>query len=559
MSRKKDQHSPPDDALWFLPLGGSGEIGMNMNLYGVSGKWLMVDCGVTFGDETTPGIEVIMPDITFIEERRNDLVALVVTHGHEDHLGAIEYLWSKLQCPIYATPFTAELIRSKLAESNVHGKVRIIELPINGKFSLGPFAVEFVNVTHSIPESNMLAITTKHGTVLHTGDWKLDPAPQVGKASNINRLMELGKQGVLAVVGDSTNATVPGHSGSEKTVRETFINLFGQIKKRIIVTCFSSNIARVQSAAVAAAKNKRELVLVGRSLWRNTEIADTCGYLPEFRNFLSDRDGALLPRNKAVYVCTGSQGEVRAALTRLAAGEHQELELEAGDTVIYSSKEIPGNEKPIARVQNALLDIGVQIITENEMPGVHVSGHPAQDELTQLYEWVQPKIVIPVHGELRHQTAHVELIKRCGIKQSLIPTNGQIISIKGGKAFVAGEVQHGRLGMDGKALRPLNNNVMKDRKRILFNGAAMVSMVMNKGGKVVGRPKVSLLGIVGAEADMDLLDDVVTAIEVAIENMPKSTRIDDKAVAHTVMQAVRRIMKDEQGKKPLTEVHITRV
>jgi ribonuclease J len=559
MNKKKDMYQPPEDGFWFLPLGGSGEIGMNVNLYGTAGKWLMVDCGVTFGDETTPGIEVIMPDITFIEERKDDLVALVITHGHEDHIGAIEYLWSKLKCPIYATKFTATLIRAKLAESDNHGKVRIIELPLHGKFSLGPFSVEFISVTHSIPESNMLAITTKHGTVLHTGDWKLDETPLVGEVTDQNRLIELGKQGVLALVGDSTNAMVPGRSGSENIVRNGFTELFSRLKNRIIVTCFSSNIARVQSAAVAAKKNRREMALVGRSLWRNTEIAHECGYLPEFNYFLSDRDAAYIPRHKVVFACTGSQGEARSALMRLSMHDHPELKLEPGDHVIFSSREIPGNEKSIGRVQNALLDNGIQVITADQEANIHVSGHPAQDELTQLYQWIRPKISVPVHGELRHQTAHAEIAKACQVKQTIIPTNGQIIRLSGAAPEVVGEVQHGMWGLDGKVLRSLNNNAMKDRKKILFSGAAVVSVVMNQGGKILGRPKISLLGMMDGVADDSLVEDVTLAVEEAIESMPKSTRLDDKAVQHHVQAALRKTMNASHGKKPLTEVHVTRV
>ena len=342
---KKDQYRPPDDALWYLSLGGAGEIGMNLSLYGTAGKWLMVDCGVTFGDETTPGIEIIMPDIGFIAERRDDLVGLVITHGHEDHIGAIEHLWPRFPCPIYATRFTAELIRAKTRDADMRNKMRIIELPANGTFEIGPFKGEMISVTHSIPESNMLAIKTQHGTVLHTGDWKFDPDPIVGELTNDARLKELGREKLMAVIGDSTNALVPGHSGSERGVREEFDRLFPTIKSRIVVSCFSSNIARIKSITEAAHKCGRYVTLAGRSLWRNAEIAEACGYLDEFSGFLTENEAMLSPRDKIVMICTGCQGEPRSALWRIAIEDHPEIELDDGDTVIFSSRDIPGNEK----------------------------------------------------------------------------------------------------------------------------------------------------------------------------------------------------------------------
>lgn len=560
MSKKqKDLYRPADDGVYFLPLGGSGEIGMNMNLYGCADKWLMVDCGVTFGDESTPGIEIIMPDIEFIADRRDDLVALVVTHGHEDHIGAIEYLWTHLRCPIYATKFTAELIRAKLAEHPDIRRVRIIEIPQGGHFELGPFKVEMINVTHSIPEANMLAIHTKHGTVLHTGDWKLDTSPLVGDLTDKARLTELGKNGIMAVVGDSTNATVAGISGSETGVQSCFLDLFGKPKERIIVTCFSSNIARVKIAAQAAKKHGRKLALVGRSLWRNAEIAYECGYLPEFPSFLSERDAAKTPREKIVYVCTGSQGEPRSALSRLAVNDHPALRLESGDTVIYSSRDIPGNEKAIGRVQNLLIDQGIHIITLHQEPEIHVSGHPARDELAELYQWTRPALLVPVHGEIRHQTAHAQLGQECQIPATLIPTNGEMIRLGPGPAEVVGQVPVGRIGLDGKILRPLRKEAMKDRHRMIHNGAAVVTLVMDRKGRLLDRPKVALLGFLEDDEDSELLEEAMLAIEEAIDTMPKSARVEDQAVRHLTQQILRRTLNEFHGKKPVTEVHVVRL
>ena len=433
---------------------------MNLSLYGTAGKWLMVDCGITFGDENTPGIEIIMPDIEFIAERSQDLVGLIITHGHEDHIGAIEHLWPQFQCPIYATRFTAELIRAKTNRPDMKNRIPLIELPIGGAFEIGPFKGEMIRVTHSIPESNMLSIKTKHGTILHTGDWKFDPDPIVGDLTDDAKLKELGRNKLMALVGDSTNALVSGHSGSERGVQNEFLKLFGSIKKRIVVSCFSSNIARLKSIAMAAKKCGRHVTLVGRSLWRNAEIAEACGYLPEFSDFLTENEAMLSPRDKVVIIATGCQGEPRSALWRIAMEDHPEVELDAGDTVIFSSRDIPGNEKQIGRLQNELIARGLTIITQEHRP-VHVSGHPAQDELTELFQWTRPNRVLPVHGEARHQMEHARIAKECQVPNILIPTNGQIIRLGPGLHEVVAEVPSGRLGLDGKRLRRMDKEAVE--------------------------------------------------------------------------------------------------
>lgn len=557
---KKDMHRPPDDALWFLPLGGSGEIGMNLNLYGTKGKWLMVDCGVTFGDDMTPGIDVIMPDISFIAARKQDLVGIVITHGHEDHIGALEYLWNQLQVPIYATPFTARMIQAKMADHRGRSKVRVLEQPLGGRFTIGPFAVEYISVTHSIPESNMLAIKTAQGTVLHTGDWKIDPQPQIGRLSDEKRLQEIGAEGVLAIVGDSTNAMVPGHTPSEADAAQGLRQLFSGLRKRIVVTLFSSNIARIKSIAAAAHASRREVVLVGRSLWRNAEIAEACNYLPEFHGFLEPQDAVTMPRDKVVYICTGSQGEQRAALTRLAAGDHPELVLEQGDNVIYSSRDIPGNEKAIGRVQNMLVEMGVNLITTDKVPmTIHASGHAAQDELKQLYHWVKPTIAVPVHGELRHQTAHVGLARECGVQHSLIPSDGQIIRLTPQGARVDGTVEVGQWGLDGKSLRPMGQGAVKDRLKIGFSGAAVATIVLDRGGRLLKDPQITLMGVADAHEIEEIVEHAAAVIADAIATMPKSARVHDEGVSKVAGQALRRCLNELHGKKPMTEVHIVRM
>jgi ribonuclease J len=555
---KRDPHRPPDDALWYLSLGGAGEIGMNLSLYGTAGKWLMVDCGITFGDDSTPGVDIIMPDISFITERRDDLIGLVVTHGHEDHIGAIQHLWPQLQCPVYATKFTAELIRAKLDYVDPKDRARIIELPIGGGFELGPFKAEMISVTHSIPESNMMAIHTKHGTVLHTGDWKFDPEPQVGDVTDDKRLKKLGQEGLMALIGDSTNALVEGHSGSERIVLDEFNTLFGTIKKRIVVTCFSSNIARLKSIATAAKKHGRYVTLVGRSLWRNAEIAEECGYLPEFNEFLSENEAMNSPRDNVVFICTGCQGEPRSALWRIAMEDHPEIQLDAGDTVIFSSRDIPGNEKTIAKLQNRLVERGLKLITQHDAP-VHVSGHPAQDELTELYQWTRPRLSLPVHGEARHQMEHARIAKECQVPHTLIPANGQIIRLGPGLHEVVAEVPNGRLGLDGKVLRRIDHVANKDRKKMSYNGAAAVTLVMDQRGKVARDPQVSLLGLADDNEAGSMQEEIIAAVLDAVESMPKSTRTDDAAVKHAASAAVRRLLKERWGKKPVTEVHLVRI
>jgi ribonuclease J len=557
-TRKKDPYTPGDDGLYFLPLGGAGEIGMNLSLYGTAGKWLMVDLGVTFADDSLPGVDVIMPDPTFIAERRENLVGLVITHGHEDHIGAIEYLWPQLQCPVFATPFTAALLRAKLRDRNLLDKIRIREIPLCGTVKLGPFEMEWINITHSIPESTSILIKTKHGSAVHTGDWKLDPTPLVGPATDEKRFREIGQEGVLALVIDSTNAMVPGHSKSESDCRDNFVKLFPHFHNRIIVTCFSSNVARILSIYHAAKAVGRETALIGRSLWRIEKAARETGYIPNDVVFLNEEEAGYLPREKAVYICTGSQGENRSALAKLANDEHPELALEEGDVVLFSSREIPGNEKAIAKVQNALVQQGIRIVTDKDTP-IHVSGHPCQDELTAMYQWVRPQVAVPVHGETRHQMENARIASSCQVPHNLILKNGSMVRLGPGQPEKVGEVQSGRWVLDGLKLRPFSDAAIKDRQKMMWSGLAVVTLVVDEKGRLVVDPQITLKGFGTDETESDELNEVHDAVIRAFETMPKTQRVDDVAIQHTIKIAVRRTLNELYGKKPVTDVHVMRI
>ncbi|WP_207478831.1 ribonuclease J [Arenibaculum pallidiluteum] len=558
MTAISDPHRPGDRDVWFLPLGGSGEIGMNLNLYGHAGKWLMVDLGISFGDETLPGIDVVLPDTGFIESRLGDLVGLIVTHAHEDHVGAVQYLWPRLRCPVYATPFTAAVLRAKLVERGLADDVEIFEIPLSGRFSVGPFDVELITLTHSIPEPSALVIRTPPGTVLHTGDWKLDPDPIVGPPADIEALKRVGAEGVAAMVCDSTNALVPGTSGSEAAVRESLTSLFGRYTGRIAITCFATNVARVESIAAAAAANGRTVALVGRSLWRIDQAARATGYLKDVPPFASERDAAQIPADKVVMICTGSQGEPRSALAKIAADDHPEVTLSRGDVVIYSSREIPGNERAIGRVQNQLVAKGVQVVTADDA-FVHVSGHPARDELVQMYQWIRPALAVPTHGEERHLQAHAELARDCQVPETAIPHNGNILRLLPGPAEVVGQVQHGRLVIDGKRIVPLDAGTMRSRHRMMYNGAAVATLVLDRRGDLVADPSIAVLGLIEHPEQDEALADAASAVRAAIEGMPAAARNDDEAVKQSVRIAVRRSFNATQGKKPLTEVHLVRI
>src|SRR3981189_1654591 len=422
-------------ALFFVSLGGAGEIGMNLNLYGYGGDWLILDCGVTFGDDSQPGLEVVMPDPAFIVERRDRLLGIVATHAHEDHIGAIPYLWTQLRCPVWATPFTASLLRAKLVEAGHADRVRINVGPMSGRVAIGPLDLDLITLTHSIPDPSAVALRTPVGTVLHTGDWKFDPDPLIGPTSDEAALRRLGDEGVLAMIGDSTNALRPGTSGSEADLRRSLIDLVGRYDARVAVACFASNVARLETIARAAAAHGRDVALVGRSLWRMDKAARENGYLTDLPRFLTEDEAGYIPRDRVLLICTGSQGEPRPALARIARDGHPNVVLETGDVAIFSSRIIPGNEKAINRLQNALVRLGVEIVTEEDH-FVHVSGHPARDELVRMYQMVRPQIAVPVHAEARHLIAHAELAGECQVQQPLVIQNGHVVRLAASGASV---------------------------------------------------------------------------------------------------------------------------
>ncbi len=558
MTRYLDTGSPGDAELLFLPLGGAGEIGMNMNLYGHAGAWLMVDLGITFGDASTPGIDVILPDPSFIEERRDELAGLVLTHAHEDHLGAVAYLWDRLECPVYATPFTAAVLRRKLSEVGLLDRVPLTEVPLSGRFSVGPFDIELITLTHSIPEPNALVIETPVGRVMHTGDWKLDPDPVVGPTTDEAALIRTGEAGVLAMVCDSTNVLVPGGSGSEADVRETLLDIVGRYKQRVAVACFASNVARLDTIARVGEAHGRNVALVGRSLWRIYEAAKETGYLRDIPPFLSERDLGYLPREKVLMICTGSQGEPRSALARIAAGDHPEASLEAGDTVIFSSRMIPGNEISINRLHNRLSERGIEIVTTNE-ENVHVSGHPARDELAQMYQWIRPRIAVPVHGEPRHLVAHAKLAQECQVPESVVVQNGSLVSLAPGRAEIIDEVFTGRLAVDGHQIINLESSAIRDRRRMIYHGSAVATVILDRDGELRGLPIVTLHGIEPGEREDAILPVVIDAVADAVSALSDRDIDDDEQVSEAARRAVRRVLRQICGKRPHTEVHLVRV
>jgi ribonuclease J len=546
------------NALYFVPLGGAGEIGMNLNLYGYGGEWLILDCGVTFGDDSQPGLEVVMPDPGFIVERRDQLLGIVATHAHEDHIGAIPYLWSQLRCPVWATPFTASLLRAKLAETGFADQVKINVVPISGRFTIGSFDLELITLTHSIPEPNAVALRTPVGTVLHTGDWKFDPDPLIGPIADETALRKLGDEGVLALIGDSTNALRPGTSGSEADLRRSLIDLIGRYDARVAVACFASNVARLETIARAAAIHGRDVALVGRSLLRIDKAARENGYLADLPRFLTEDEAGYIPRDRILLICTGSQGEPRAALSRIARDDHPNVVLETGDVVIFSSRIIPGNEKSINRLQNALVRLGVEIVTEEDH-FVHVSGHPARDELVRMYQMVRPQIAIPVHGEARHLIAHAELAGKCQVAQPLVIQNGDMVRLAGNRAAVVDEVPVGRLASDGKGLLPLDGTTLKDRRRVTFNGSAVATLVLDRQGRAMAPPKISLIGVVEPAVAEGVIPVLCSVLERAIDELPAGPRRDDEAVRDAVRRALRRVLNERFGKRPLVEIHLVRI
>jgi ribonuclease J len=545
------------DELVLLPLGGAGEIGMNFNAYGFGPpddrEWIVVDCGVLFGREgPTPGIDLIMPDIRFLTEFKENIRGLVLTHAHEDHIGAVPYLWPELGCPVYATPFTARLLEDKLFEAGLEGRVRPNIVPLGGKIRLGAFDITFVSITHSIPEPNALAIATPLGTIVHTGDWKLDPQPLLGEATDENALRTLGNNGVLALVCDSTNALVPGESGSEARVEKSLADLIGTLKGRVAVTSFASNAARLGSIARAARAHGRQVALVGRAMHRIVKAARETGYLPDFPSTLDEAEAAQLPPSRVLYLCTGSQGEPRAALARIAAGDHPNVSLGPGDAVIFSSRIIPGNELTIFDIQNKLARLGVEVLTERDH-FVHVSGHPARDELAEMYRWVRPRIAVPVHGEIRHMTEHARLARSLQVPEAVVIENGQMLRLAPGPAEIIDETPAGRIYLDGRVLVDESHDHVRERRALGFAGVIAVTLVLDGKGRVATEPAILLEGVPDA-----IREPVQAAVDEAVRRYnPK--RESEEQFLENVRRAARRAAQDAWGKKPITRVQALRV
>ncbi|MFL2687576.1 MAG: ribonuclease J [Alphaproteobacteria bacterium] len=547
--------SPGSSELLFLPLGGAGEIGMNLNLYGHDGAWLMVDLGVSFGEDYIPGIEAVMPDPSFIVERRDTLSGLVLTHAHEDHLGAVPHLWPQLQCPVYATGFAASMLRRKLNEFGMEETVPLIEVPLSGRFDVGPFGIELVTLTHSIPEPNALVIRTSAGAVMHTGDWKFDNDPVVGETTDEEALRRAGDEGILAMVCDSTNALLSGSSGSEGALAENLQNVISGLDNRIAVGCFASNVARLQTIAQVAKACDRQIVLVGRSLHRINQIARENGIFHDLPSFVSEEEGSYLPRNKVLYICTGSQGEPRAALARIARGDHRDVKLDKGDAVIFSSRVIPGNELEISRLQNKLLSDGIEVITADDA-NIHVSGHPARDELAEMYQFIRPEIAIPVHGEMRHMIAHQKIAEACQVPHTVLAPNGSLIRLDATGPEIIDHVPNGRLGIDGHRLVKLDSFPMRERRRLQSAGAIAVTVILKNRGELATEPEVSSFGLIDEDEEENIIFDAIDAAAHAIEHLSKRQRDRDEAIIEAVKREVRQVFRKALGKNPIIHVHL---
>ena len=547
------------DEFLFCPLGGSGEIGMNMNLFGYGQpgdhKWIMVDIGVTFADDTVPGIDLIYPDPGFIQERKDNLLGIVLTHAHEDHIGAVAHLWPKFKCKLYATPFTAVLIKEKFREKNIDitNDLQIVEL--NGKVNLNPFEIEYITLTHSILEPNGLRIQTPAGIVLHTGDWKVDPNPLIGAEINSKRLKEIGDEGVLAMICDSTNVFSAGRSGSELDVRKSMLKIMSRLKKRIIITSFASNVARMESAFYCAEKTGRQISLVGRSMHRIYKAARQCGYLKNTIEPIDPREAKNFAREKIVYLCTGSQGEPMGAMMRISNYTHPDVFIEKGDAVIFSSKIIPGNEKKLYKLHNQLVKDGIEVISE-ESEFIHVSGHPNREDLKDMYDWVKPKCIIPVHGEHRHMIEHIAFAKEMQVPYPVKVENGDIVKLApGDHPEVYDKAPSGRLYLDGNVSVEENSQSIKDRKNLGSNGYLEITILITPKGNIHNSPIINFRGLPIYETD-----EFIYLLEEEIEKTVKTFNIGNKSQRHNLIDALkiaaRKFTKEKTGKRPFTNINL---
>jgi len=543
----------PGKELLFLALGGSGEIGMNVNLYGTQGKWVMVDCGITFADPAYPGIDLILPDLSFIEDRQKDLLGIVLTHGHEDHIGALPYFAADLGVPLFATPFTAGLIQGKLDEEGISSRVKLNIIPNEGSFQLGPFGFRYLPLAHSIPEGNALLIETPYGKIFHTGDWKLDDAPQIGVPSTPAQLTAAGDEGILAMVCDSTNVFNSAASGSEGSVRADLDRVIGDAKGRVLVTTFASNAARLHTLGQVAKDTGRTLCVAGRSLDRILRVAQANGYLKDFPETVDFAEINKVPRHKAMIIATGGQGEDRAALARVASGSHQ-IKLDAGDTVVFSSKQIPGNEVAIGRIQNQLATQGIEMVTDRQAH-VHVSGHPGKPELAAMYKWIRPEILLPVHGEMRHMMEQSRFALEQGVPKSIVQQNGDLLRLAPKGPVKLGIERVGRLVLDGDVILSAEGTTINDRRKLALNGQISVAVAVDSSRRLRGDPEIKLQGV-PVEEDLDaFLVDAVKAVRDAVH---KGAQNDDQ-LREQVRLAVRRRAAHWTGKKPIVDVLLLKV
>jgi len=548
--------------LFFCPLGGSGEIGMNMNLFGYGSpedtKWLIVDMGVTFADESVPGIDLIYPDPGFIVDKKKDLLGIVLTHAHEDHIGSVAHIWPKLKCNIYSTPFTSVLIKEKFKEKKIDIEKYLKIVQLNGSIKLENFNVEFVTLTHSILEPNGLIIKTPMGTILHTGDWKCDPNPLIGDSINEKRLKEIGNEGVVAMICDSTNVFNPGRAGSENDVRDSLLKIMRNINKRIIVTSFASNVARMETIFYCAEKTGREISLVGRSMNRIFKAARQCGYLDKVKEPIDPRDAKKIPREKIVLLCTGSQGEPNGAMMRITSDIHPDIAIEKEDTVIFSSKIIPGNEKKLFKMHNQLVKNGIEVISE-ENEFVHVSGHPNREDLKDMYNWIKPRSVIPVHGEHRHMVEHISFAKEMQVPYPLQVENGDVVKIpKNGKPEIVDKAPTGRMYLDGSVSIGEDSKSIKERKNLSFNGLLEITIIVNEKGNVK-KPFISLIGLpVSEESKMDFQMDLEHEIYKICKTFSAGNPKQEKNLQEKIKSNCRKIIKNRIGKRPFTNIKLIR-
>ena len=554
------------DEFVFLPLGGSGEIGMNLNLFGFGPahkrQWIIIDIGVTFGNAQTPGIDIIMPDIAFLEEGNGELLGIVLTHAHEDHMGALARLWPRLKCPVYATPFTMFLVRDRLAEVGLLGEVELNPIELKSRFNIGPFDLEMITLTHSIPEPNAVAIRTPAGLVLHTGDWKIDADPQIGEPVDAAALKALGDEGILAMICDSTNVFSPGFAGSEAGVRTELTKLISEYDGRgVAVASFASNVARLESVMMAARENNRSVCLVGRSMHRMVGAAKAIGLLDGVGGLLEETEAMNMPQGNVLYLCTGSQGEPRAALSRIAAGDHRNIKFSKGDVVIFSSKIIPGNDIGIFALQNALAEEGIDIVTEKDRD-IHVSGHPCRGELAQMYEWARPKYAIPVHGERRHLIEHARLARELGVKKAIAPHNGEMILIGDNGPQVIDIVPNGRLHQDGNVIVNAMDDGLRLRRKMAYAGHIAISLVVNSKGQLLAGPDCHITGFPHGRNDVYLdamIDDVGDEAEAAFNSLSRNGKLDEDVIEDRIRSRIKKMVKQHTGKRPVVVVSAHKV